>query len=240
MKSETKIVRVYSVACTLTDISEKCYKAKDVKGNVANVPKSVVYGKDEQNTDKAYWIAGWFLRKSVLAFSKKYWGVYDKEKKRITNQFRYSSVNGQRKEVMGISVTLNGQPISSNIKRVNSLTADVAPRMKPFNWNPDGKYELSFNVEETEEMKRWREIMEDQFEQQYLDFIKRVDEAVENILRNHVTPPVSGDIAKADLESRGIKAIVFTDDGMSFVGVVQRDWLILPDGERLPWSVYRG
>lgn len=51
------------------------------------------------------------------------------------------------------------------------------------------------------------------------DFYMQVENAIEYILRNHVTPPIKGEITKSKLKWRGITSIVFRDN--DFVGIQQ-------------------
>jgi hypothetical protein len=63
----------YSVRlASLTEISERCYKAKAFDGSEALIPKSQVFGEDNdvQKCD-AYWISAWILERKDLQFSEK-------------------------------------------------------------------------------------------------------------------------------------------------------------------------
>ena len=74
MKSKCYSVRLSS----LTDISEKCYKATAFDGSEALIPKSQVFGQDYsvQKSD-AYWISEWILKQKELQYSSKKQATFD-------------------------------------------------------------------------------------------------------------------------------------------------------------------
>lgn len=66
-------VKCYSVRLeSLTEISEKAYKAVAFDGSTAIIPKSQVFGKDyEVQKSDAYWISEWILQQKSLQYSRK-------------------------------------------------------------------------------------------------------------------------------------------------------------------------
>ena len=68
MKSLCYSVRLSS----LTDISDKCYKATAFDGSEALIPKSQVFGQDyDVSKSEAYWISEWILKQKSLQYSAK-------------------------------------------------------------------------------------------------------------------------------------------------------------------------
>lgn len=63
----------YSVRLeSLVSISDKAYKARSFDGSVAIIPKSQVFGIDnEVQKSDAWWISSWILEKKDLQFSCK-------------------------------------------------------------------------------------------------------------------------------------------------------------------------
>lgn len=66
-------VKCYSVRLeSLTEISEKAYKAVAFDNSTAIIPKSQVFGKDyEVQKSDAYWISEWILQQKSLQYSRK-------------------------------------------------------------------------------------------------------------------------------------------------------------------------
>lgn len=66
-------VKCYSVRLeSLTEISEKAYKAVAFDGSTAIIPKSQVFGEDyEVQKSDAYWISEWLLQQKSLQYSRK-------------------------------------------------------------------------------------------------------------------------------------------------------------------------
>jgi hypothetical protein len=72
-------VLCYSVRLeSLTEISEKCYKATAFDGSEALIPKSQVFGQDYsvQKSD-SYWISAWILEQKSLQYSAKKQATFD-------------------------------------------------------------------------------------------------------------------------------------------------------------------
>lgn len=68
MKTKCYSVRVVS----LVSVSDKAYKATAFDGSTAIIPKSQVFGQDEEvRKCEAYWIAAWLLEKKDLQYSFK-------------------------------------------------------------------------------------------------------------------------------------------------------------------------
>jgi hypothetical protein len=78
-------VKCYSVRLqSLTDISEKAYKATAFDGSTAILPKSCVFDCDyDVSKSEAYWIAAWILEKKELQYSHKKEGWFNTVTKRI-------------------------------------------------------------------------------------------------------------------------------------------------------------
>lgn len=66
------MVKCYSVRLkSLTEISEKAYKATCWDGSEDIIPKSQVYGLDEVVLKtEAYWISEWILKQKQLQYSR--------------------------------------------------------------------------------------------------------------------------------------------------------------------------
>jgi hypothetical protein len=76
-----KQIKCYSVRLkSLRSISEKCYIATAFDGSEALIPKSQVYGFDDdvKNSD-AYWISAWILEQKDIQFSTKKKSFFDKK-----------------------------------------------------------------------------------------------------------------------------------------------------------------
>ena len=74
-------VKCYSVRLeSLVSVSEKCYKATAFDGSTALIPKSQVFGQDNdvQKSD-AYWISAWILGQKEIQYSTKKVSFFDKE-----------------------------------------------------------------------------------------------------------------------------------------------------------------
>lgn len=69
----------YSVRLSsLTDISDKCYKATAFDGSEALIPKSQVFGQDYSvQKSEAYWISEWILKQKQLQYSHKKQATFD-------------------------------------------------------------------------------------------------------------------------------------------------------------------
>ena len=91
------------------------------------------------------------------------------------------------------------------------------------------------------QMKAIEDLLLEESSRQIDEFYKKVYEIVEKILRNYVMPPVKGEITKGKTRWRGL-ALVWqkTDTYDAFVGIKQRDVLILPDGKKIPWDSLTG
>lgn len=65
--------KCYSVRLqSLTQISEKCYKATAYDGSSDLIPASQVFGRDyEVEKSQAWWISSWILSKKNLQYSNK-------------------------------------------------------------------------------------------------------------------------------------------------------------------------
>jgi hypothetical protein len=74
MKSLCYSVRLSS----LTEISDKCYKATTFDGSEALIPKSQVFGQDYSvQKSETYWISEWILKQKSLQYSAKKQATFD-------------------------------------------------------------------------------------------------------------------------------------------------------------------
>lgn len=69
----------YSVRLSsLTEISDKCYKATAFDGSEALIPKSQVFGQDYSVLKSdAYWISAWILEQKKIQYSRKKQATFD-------------------------------------------------------------------------------------------------------------------------------------------------------------------
>ena len=98
------------------------------------------------------------------------------------------------------------------------------------------EFKIDFEFQETDELNKFRKLMNQQYDEAMQKFYAEIEVAIENILRNHVTPPIQGDITPTKLRWRGIKGNVFVRDEneqLSWVGLIQRDDIIFSDGRRM-------
>lgn len=73
----------------ITDYSEKSFKVEDMYGNTTFIPKSQFLMKDEHSSlANTYWIPAFVLKTTPLKFSYNRWGIYDREKGTLGNNFR--------------------------------------------------------------------------------------------------------------------------------------------------------
>ncbi|MCB6095937.1 hypothetical protein [Flavobacterium psychrophilum] len=76
MKSLCYSVRLSS----LTEISDKCYKAIAFDGSEALIPKSQVFGQDYGvSKSEAYWISAWILEQKSIQYSRKKQATFDSD-----------------------------------------------------------------------------------------------------------------------------------------------------------------
>lgn len=89
----------------------------------------------------------------------------------------------------------------------------------------------SYNITISKDFEEKCVALLDRQAEEYNSYRKQIDDAIENILRNHVTPPIKGEITKSKLKWRGITSTVFSNNG--FVGILQRDILITINGYKI-------
>jgi hypothetical protein len=72
-------IHCYSVRLqSLTSISDKAFKAKSFDGSEDVIPKSCVFGLDNDvQKSEAYWIASWLLEKKHIQYSRKKEGWFN-------------------------------------------------------------------------------------------------------------------------------------------------------------------
>ena len=143
--------------------------------------------------------------------------------------------------------TKEGKRLADGVTNIDFLNPANLPKPKKSfgeipkmtEWNTPG--DISFDIKLTEknkiEMRALQELLFKDVENQLSEFYAKVEEIVEHIMRNYVTPPIKGEITKGKVRWRGLQLVwqeTLTYD--AFVGVRQRDWLIFPDGKKIPWS----
>lgn len=80
---------------SLTKISEKAFIARSYDGSEDIIPKSCVFGKDEEvSKSDAYWIAAWILPKKRIQFSRKKQRWFD-EKGRMLPTYKVEKHQAQ-------------------------------------------------------------------------------------------------------------------------------------------------
>ena len=79
------MTKCYSVRLvSLKSISHLCYKAIGFDGSEALIPKSQVFGQDNEVVKSdAYWISAWILEQKTLQYSSKKWTIFNKDGKNI-------------------------------------------------------------------------------------------------------------------------------------------------------------
>ena len=82
--------RCYSVRlASLVSISDKAYRATAFDGSEAIIPKSQVFGPDnEVIKSQAWWIAAWILDKKNLQYSSKKIGWYNPKTRQVEPHYR--------------------------------------------------------------------------------------------------------------------------------------------------------
>jgi hypothetical protein len=78
-----KLIKCHSASIlSLTNISDKAYKIKDLDGSTNIIPKSQVFDKDlgEQN---AYWISAWILKQKGIRYSESKVAWFDKDTEKM-------------------------------------------------------------------------------------------------------------------------------------------------------------
>lgn len=80
MKTLCSSVRLSS----LTQISEKAFRARAYDGSEDIIPKSCIFGRDfEVEKSEAYWIASWILPKKKIQYSNKKQRWFDENGKML-------------------------------------------------------------------------------------------------------------------------------------------------------------
>lgn len=109
---------------------------------------------------------------------------------------------------------------------------------KKIDWKKFDDFKFEFEMKQSkEEMENIQEFLINETERLLSEFYAKVNEAFEKIVRNYVTPPIKGEITKGKVRWRGLQMVWQRTGGFdAFVGIRQRDVLILPDGKKIPWS----
>ncbi len=94
--------RCYSVRLSsLTEISDKCYKAIAFDGSEALIPKSQVFGQDSDvSKSDAYWISTWILEQKAIQYSTKKEAWFDKETGEMLPSFTIIKHKPTKKEAL--------------------------------------------------------------------------------------------------------------------------------------------
>lgn len=143
--------------------------------------------------------------------------------------------------------TQEGKKLADGVTHVDFLNPTDLPKPKKCfgeisknaEWNTPGdiSFDIKLSEKNLEEMKAIRELLYKDVEKQLSEFYAKVEKMAEHIMRNYVTPPIKGKITKGKVKWRGLQMVwQETDTYDAFVGIRQRDWLIFPDGKKIPWS----
>ena len=90
-------VLCYSVRLVdLYPYSDKAFKAVDYSGMKEFIPKSQVFGRDEDvKKSDAYWISEWILEQKKLQYSKKKCAWFDKDTRKLEESYGTSGPVGE-------------------------------------------------------------------------------------------------------------------------------------------------
>ena len=144
-----------------------------------------------------------------------------------------------------VTLFIGGKPIGPPVKANRLLMGSDGKYTDESKWELPKEMNFSCELERNEEIDKIYQSIIDDAEQQVLEFYKEVNKRCEYILRNYITPPLKGEVTKGKLRCRGIKGLVWADKGETFLGIQQRNELILCNGKRVPvddegnidWSV---
>lgn len=139
--------------------------------------------------------------------------------------------------------TQDGRKLADGIATVDCLKP-YGELPKKMEWKKPEDYSLEFeigltkeNEEEMKEVKAIHELLLEEMEKELSKYYDEVWKKAEDIMRNYVTPPIKGEITKGKARWRGLEIVwQKTDTYDAFVGIKQRDWLIFPDGKKIPWD----
>ena len=136
--------------------------------------------------------------------------------------------------------TRDGKKIADGVNHVSCLKP-CGELPKKTDWKLPEDFSCEFEIKLTEQNKEQMKVLTDMILDDNIkrlqEFYDKVEKLVEHILRNYVTPPIKGEITRGKVRWRGLQ-IVWQEYGMekAFVGVRQRDVLILPNGKKIPWG----
>ena len=126
------------------------------------------------------------------------------------------------------SIKLDQAPIHRTVGSIPKFSAEVK--------EPIDFYRLM--MPPTEEEQAAKKALEDAFfkglREAIVVYNEEVEKAVLHICRNYVTPPIKGELTRGKIRWRGLK-IAYGHDGYGcygFLGIIQRGWLIFPDGNK--------
>lgn len=124
-----------------------------------------------------------------------------------------------------------------NVREPLHVMNETAEPPKPISF----ECKFAMSKENEEALRKLREDVEKVQRAAMETFCKKVDAAVEYILRNHVTPPIKGEITKGKVRWRGLQMVWRnTENGQAFIGIRQRDTLITLDGKKIPFPTPDG
>lgn len=128
-------------------------------------------------------------------------------------------------------VTPQGSVIRG-LPRADSSCLQVVEPKTDMVLNKDLNFSFNFEVDEKSRAELEKMIAETTA-QQYLEFMKKVEEATEHICRNYVTPPIKGPMTKGKIRWRGL-SLAWGPEETEFLGVIQRGVLIDITGRKFP------
>lgn len=136
--------------------------------------------------------------------------------------------------------TQDGKKLGDSVTTINCLKPN-GDLPKKTEWKYNGELKATFDIKLTEEDRKQMKLIEnllfEETSRQLENFYKKVDKMVEIMLRNYVTPPIKGEITKGKVRWRGLRIVwQKTNTYDAFVGIRQRDVLILPNGDKIPWN----
>ena len=136
-----------------------------------------------------------------------------------------------------IKVSINGQEVSPKPMKFVAK-ADVRKFYNPIK---SKQLQMTFNLTDDETIKNARKLIDETLAEQRRQAAMKLNETIEKMLRNYVTPPIVGEITKGKLRYRGIR-IAVEEETHNFIGLIQHGRiLILPDGRKIEpedWKKY--
>ena len=134
-------------------------------------------------------------------------------------------------------VRINGQEVSPQPQKFGFKV-----NMKDFYKSATPKQlKATFNLTDDENVRKVNKLIDETLAEQRKAIAIELNETIEKMLRNYVTPPIVGEITKGKLRYRGIR-IAVEEETHNFIGLIQHGrTLILPDGRKIEpedWKKY--